>query len=307
MLRPLDASTQKFLDDLGQINRRLDRAQREVTSGLRVRDVSDDPDHVTNILQLRTEIEQTVQVGRNLGRVRAEVDAAENALQSAVGIMEQVTTAGTQGAGLDMTAERRRMIAYQVDSFLEEMVVVSGTTVEGRYVFSGDNDGQVPFSLDPAFQTDTSMVNPVSNYLAGSATRQISHPSGLRFGVSRDAGQIFDNPDPARNVFDVINELRTALRSDNDDAIKAVLEKTKAVETHLNTQLSFYGTVQNQVQQATDFGRKQELRLKTRLSEIEEADLTESILELNQAKYQQEVAMTTHSKLRKTSLFDYLG
>ena len=307
MLRSLDASTQRFLNDLGQINRRLDRAQREMASGLRIREVSDDPDQVSGILQLRTEIEQTAQIGKNLGRVKTEVDAAESALQSAVRIMEQVTTAGTQGAGPDMSADRRRMIAYQVDSFLEEMVVLSGTSVEGRYVFAGDNDGQVPFSLDPAFQTDPSVVNPVSDYQGGSATRQIAHPSGLRFAISKDGGQIFDNANPALNVFNVINELRAALRGDNDDAIKAVLEKTKTVETHLNTQLSFYGTVQNQITEATEFGKKQELRLKTRLTEIEEADLTESILALNQAKYQQEVAMTTQAKLPKTSLFDYLG
>jgi flagellar hook-associated protein 3 FlgL len=307
MLRGLDARTDKFLNDLAQINRRLERAQREAASGRRVHQVSDDPDQISNILQLRTELEQTEQVRANLGRVKAEVDAAEQALAAAVSTMEQIATFGTQATGPEMTADRRLIIAHQVDALLQRMVVLSGTAVEGRYVFSGDSDGQSPYVLDPAFINDGSLADPVGAYQGAAATRQVLHPSGSRFAVSRDGGQIFDNPDPDLNVFAVINEMRAALRANNSEALTDVLAKTKAVETHLNTQLAFYGTVQNQVGEAMDFGGKQELRIKTRLSELEEADLTEALVTLNQAKYQQEVALTTQARLPKTSLFDFLG
>ncbi|MCW5981270.1 MAG: hypothetical protein KIT09_24515 [Bryobacteraceae bacterium] len=301
MLRALDARTEQFLNDLSQINRRLERAQRELGSGRRVHQVSDAPDEVATILQLRAELAQMSQAKLNLGRVKSEVDAAESALQSAVQVMEQVSTLATQGASPDMNAERRAMIAYQVDALLEQMVVLAGTAVEGRFIFSGDSDGQLPFVLD------LTQPNPVSPYLGGAATRQVAHPSGTRFSVARDGQQIFDNPDPALNVFAVINELRAALRADSDAGIRAVLAKTKRVETHLNSQLAFYGNAQNQVAEATTFATKQELRLQSRLSDIEEADLTEAIVNLNQAKYQQEVALATQAKLPKTSLFDFLG
>ena len=307
MLRGLDASTEKFLNDLGQINRRLERAQREAGSGRRVHQVSDDPDQIANIFQLRTELEQTEQVRANLGRVKAEVDGAEQALQAAVSAMEQITTLGAQGTGPGMTAERRLIIAHQVDALLQHMAVLSGTVVEGRYVFSGDADGQLPFVLDPAFISDPSVADPIGVYQGTPASRQALHPSGSRFAIARDGGEIFDNPDPDLNVFNVINEMRAALRADDSAALAGVLGKTKAIETHLNTQLAFYGTVQNQVAEATDYGAKQELRIRTRLSEIEEADLTEALVAMNQAKYQQEVALTTDARLPKTSLFDFLG
>ena len=81
----------------------------------------------------------------------------------------------------------------------------------------------------------------------------------------------------------------------------------KTAEIHLNSQLTFHGTVQNQVAAATDFAYKQELRLKTSLSELEDTDMSAAILELNQGMYQQEVALTTKSRLVTRTLFDYIG
>lgn len=301
MLSRLDANTAKFLSDLASINRSLERAQREVSSGRRVHSVSDDPDEVTHILQLRSELVNTQQVATNMGRVKSEVDAAESVLQAAVSVMEKAATLATQGTGPDMSADRRQMIALQVDSLLQEMVVLSRTTVEGRFVFGGDADGQNPFTLD------LTLADPVGVYQGAAATRQIMDPSGNRLSVARDGQTIFDNPDPALNAFNVINELRFALRANDDTALQVVLAKTKGVESHLNGQLAFYGNVQNQVATATDSAQKQNLRLTTRLSEIEASDMTEAIVAMTQAKYQQEVALTSQAKLPRTSLFDYLG
>lgn len=301
MLQRLDSATARFLNDLAEIGRRLFVAQRNLASGRRIHTASDAPDEVSSLLQVRAELAHIVQIQANLGRVRAEVGTAEQALQAAVGVLERAAVLGTQGANGTQTAEQRRMIALEVESLLQQMVGLAGTTVEGRYVFSGDADSQ------PTFTLDLTLSDPVSAYLGAPATRQIMHPSGRTFAVSRTGEEIFDNPDPSRNLFGAINHLRLALGANDEDAIVAALGEVRSAQTHLNSQLAFYGTVQNQVAEATEFAYRQEVRLKTRLSEIEDTDMTEAVVALNQERQQQEVALAAKAKLSPLSLFDFLG
>ena len=77
--------------------------------------------------------------------------------------------------------------------------------------------------------------------------------------------------------------------------------------THLNSQLSFYGTVQNKVAEATDFATKRDLQLNTQLSSLQDADLTSAIVELTQAQAQQSAALQVRAKTPPRSLFDFLG
>ncbi len=297
----LDPSTSRFLTDLGDIKRRLNSAQRKLASGRRINSASDEPDQLSNLLQLRTELHQTVQIRANLGRVQTEVNAAEQALQSAVKIMDRAQVLGAQGANGTQSAEQRQIIAREVEALIEQMVGLSRTTVEARYIFSGNADSQPPYTLDLA-QDD-----PFSDYLGAEATRKVMHPTGNLIALSETAEEIFDSTDPAKNVFQSINNLRLALRDNDCDAIEASLVQMRTAAEHLNNELAFYGTVQNRVLEATDFAHKQELRLKTRISEVEDADMTETILELNQARYQQDVALASKAKLKKVSLFDYIG
>jgi len=301
MIQRLDANTTRFLADLRDINGRVERAQREVASGRRINNASDSPEDLSTLFQLRTELEFTRQVRSNLGRFRTEAQAAEQTLQSAVSLMDRAAVLGTQGANGTMSAEDRGIVAGEVEALLEQMAGLARTKVESRYIFSGNADGQPPFTLD------LTLDDPVSGYLGGAATREVMHPAGTAFSISKDAEEVFDNPDPDKNVFQAINSLRLALRDNDDDAIAAALERVQSAGGHLNQQLASYGAVQNQISEATEFAYKQELRLETRLSEIEDTDLTEAILELTQARHQQETSLAVKAQNRKISLFNYLG
>ena len=301
MIRRLDAATETFLTDLAEISRRVEKAQRELGTGRRVNRPSDAPDEISRLLQVRSELAQTEQIRSNLGRIKTEVDTAEQSLQAAVRVLERAAVLGAQGVNGTTTAEQRRMIAEEVETLLTQMVGLARARVEARYIFSGDADGQTPFTID------LSLDDPVSDYLGGPASRQIQHPGGTTFSVARTGEEIFDNPDPDKNVFQAINNLRLALRDNDEAAIGAALEQIESAAAHLNEQLAYYGAVQNQVAEGLDFAYKHELRLKTRISAIEDADLAEAILELNQATYQREIALASKPRTQRISLFDYLG
>lgn len=300
MTRGLNSSTESFLTSMAAIQERLEKAQRQIASGRKLEAASDEPDQVAGLLQTRAEIGRVVQLRANLGRTKAEVDGAEQALQLAVTLTDRALVLGAQGATGTQTATTRQSLAGELESILSQLVGLSNMEVDGRYLFSGDADQNQPYSFDP--EADP----PYGSYEGAPATRKALHPGGTQFAVSHTAQQIFDNEDPARNLFSAINALRAGLAADDSDAISSAMASLKSSSEHLNSELAFYGAVQNQVAGAIETAHKSELQLRTKLSEIEDADLTAAILELNQARYQQEAALAARGRMPQTSLFDYL-
>ena len=301
MLRSLDSGDERFLANLRSISVRMDRAEREVGGGKRVTVASDDPDALANLMQAHTNLARLDQTKTNLSRVQSEVDTAETAMQSAVKLMDRVRTLSMTGASNMQTSETRQSIADELGTIMERMVGLANTEVEGRFIFSGDSD------QGPAFLYDATQVPTFGAYLGAPATRRAMHPTGVTFAVSQDGGQIFANADPSKNVLQSIETMRAALLSGDEAAKTAALAPFPGISKQLNTALSFYGTVQNQLSEATDTTAKLKLQMEAERSTLEDADATESIVELQQLKFSQQAALQVRSSLPKTSLFDFLG
>jgi len=250
MLSSLNPSAQQFLNNLNTVMDLMTRAQQEVSSGLRVSQVSDAPDSISLLLQAHANLSATGQTLANLGRVKTEVDAGEKALEKAVTLLEQARTLGAQGATGTQTAATRTVIAQQIDSIVQQMVALAGTNVEGRFIFSGDSDQQVSYTYNAA------LVNPVSAYLGSASTRLVQHPNGTTFSVALTAQQIFDSATPAGNVFTALENLSAALKANNDPAIQAAVGAMPGVDDYLNSQLASYGVIQNKVEPPPALARR---------------------------------------------------
>ena len=69
MISSLDPSSQTFLTGLNQIQQRLQTAQQQLTTGLKINNVSDDPSQIANLWQTRANLAQVQQINSNLGNV----------------------------------------------------------------------------------------------------------------------------------------------------------------------------------------------------------------------------------------------
>lgn len=297
----IDAPSARFLDSLRNIEARLARAQREVSSGKRISTPSDGPDSISTLLEARANLARLEQIHTNLIRVKSETDGAEQALQNAVRLFDEVRTLGMSGANGVQTALTREAIAGQIGSILERLVAIANTSAGGRYVFAGDRDTDLAYA--PA---NLAQAPPWGAYLGAAATRQALHPTGVLFDVGRAANEIFDHPEPGRSVFAGIETLRQALLANDEDAMKAALAPLGDHAAHLNAALSFYGNVQNQIAEAMETGSRLRLRLAAEVSTLEDTDITASILESQQLMFQREAALRMRGSMPQRSLFDYL-
>ena len=64
MINSINPSADNFLVDINRLEARAERAQRQLSSGLRVSQPSDDPVQVSNILQISSAVARNTGAGR---------------------------------------------------------------------------------------------------------------------------------------------------------------------------------------------------------------------------------------------------
>lgn len=295
-----------FLTDIVQIRNATNQAQQQISSGYKVQQASDAPDQISALLQLEANLQNNTQVTKNLGTVKTVTDTAESGLNSAIQLTESAISAGAQGAGTSSSTAQRQTLTQQVQSILTQLVGIANLTVQGKFIFGGDAPSSAPYQLD------LTSASGVGRLVTTTATQQIQDASGNSFAVGKTAQDIFDhrNPDDTTasdNLFVAVNSLRVALANDDTPGINTALASLHAAADYVNSQQAYYGSVQDRIATATTAAESQNISLKTGISGIRAADLTEAALELSAGQTQQSAAYAAQAKLPKTSLFDYLG
>jgi flagellar hook-associated protein 3 FlgL len=301
MVSSLNPQSQEFLNNINRISAQMTEAQTQLSTGLKVNVVSDNPDVISTLLQARANLNSVQQISTNLGQVTTEVNTGEQALESATTLYDQVQTLSAEGTTSTQTASGRATIAQQLQSIEQQMVGLANTQVNNRYIFAGDTDQTQPYTFD-ATQTD-----PVSAYQGSASTRTIQAADGTTFPVALTAQQIFDSTDPTTNVFTSINNMVTALNANDQTAIQTANAALPGVSTYLNSQLAFYGNAQDAVAAATTSASNMVTQLQTQISGLQDADETQSILQLTQAQTEQQAALQSFQQIPRTTLFDFMG
>jgi flagellar hook-associated protein 3 FlgL len=301
MVTGLNPQSQAFLNNINRIAAQMTEAQTQISTGFKVNVVSDNPDVISTLLQAQANLNGAQQISTNLGQVATEVNTGEQALESATSLYDQVQTLSAEGTTSTQTASGRATIAQQLQSIEQQMVGLANTQVNNRYIFSGDTDQVQPYTFDPT------QPDPVSTYQGSASTRTIQAADGTTFPVALTAQQIFDSTDPTTNVFTSINNMVTALNANDQTAIQTANAALPNVSTYLNTQLSFYGNAQDAVTAATTSASNMVTQLQTQISGLQDADETQSILQLTQAQTEQQAALQSFQQIPRTTLFDFLG
>lgn len=300
----IQTAAQTFLANLSALEQRLDTTNREVSSGLRVQTVSDDPEDISEILQVNAEISQNDQVKTNLGQVKTEVNAAEGGISTATALMDDASQIAAEGS---TDGANRAELANQIADIVTEMQQIASTQVAGRYVFSGDSDqtapyGPVNFSANP--------VNGVGPYLGTNSTRTVINSYGVGFSVSFTAQQIFDGGPggtASNSVFQSLTELYNALASNNQAAVMSAASDVSSAAGYLGGMDAQYGDIQNKVSDALTGQGSLDTSLQAQLSSLQDADEAKAVTDQQTESTALNAAETAYAALPKKSLFDYLG
>ena len=301
MLSSVNGPSEQFLTDLDRIQSAMDTVQRQVSSGLRVGQASDDPAAVSSILRTQSEIALNTQVQANLSHVKSELLTGDTSLQQAVALMEKAITLAEQasaGAGSDV---QNAALALQIQGIQQQLVGLSNTKVNGRYIFSGDTDQQPAYALDATQPTGVRQVS------TANSTQVIVDVTGNPLWTPKTAREIFDAQDGTGNVFASVQSLLTALQNNDKSTALATVDSLKTADDHLNQQLGLYGIAETRVTDAVNTDTKAIANETQILGNLRDADTAGDALLLTQLNTQQQAALSARATMSQYNLFDFLA
>jgi flagellar hook-associated protein 3 FlgL len=317
MIPSLNPSSNLFLNGLTRLQTRITLATAELSSGRRISQPSDAPDQISPLLQLQAELSHHQAVASNLTSVQAEVSGADQAMSTAIQLLDQARSLAAQGATGTTSDATRMSLAQQVQSIQEQMVGLADTQVRGRYIFAGDQYQTQPYALDlnqaanvPQNGVDRQLIIPVAS------TRQIELSDQSFTSVDQTAQDLFDhrNADDSLapdNVFAALNALRVALQNPGDPQfqanITAAQTSLQTASAYLNSKQTLYGIAQNRLAAAVTQINAENVNLQQQISSIRDTDVVQTALELTSAETQNQAAMAAVAKAPHASLFDFLG
>ena len=305
MVTGLNASNGLFINSVNILQAQLNSAEAQLASGLRVNQASDAPQAVGDIFQARSDLAGYTQTIQNLNLIKAQVDTGDQSVQTAVQLLQNAVSLGTQGASTVTTQSQRNNLASQVKSIIGQLVGLTSTQVNGIYIFSGDASSTAPYQVNTASPTG------VDRLVTAAATQQASDPTGITFQTGMTAQDLFDkrdamdNPAP-ENAFAALNNLQLALQAGDTTAIADAVGSINTASTWVNQQLSFYGAAQNRISAAIDLAQKFQVQTQTNLSNLQDTDVAGTAVRVTQLTTALNAAMAAQAKRPTSTLFDYL-
>ena len=147
-----------------QSQQALATATEQLSTGLRVNQLSDDPAASANMVRSLAYSANVDQYTSNVSSVLPQMQTADSAISSIVTSLNFAVTLGTSGAGSAMLAANKQAIATQVQSVLSSVISQANASYQGVYVFGGSDSTTPPFV--PASTTYTSSQGSTASPLA---------------------------------------------------------------------------------------------------------------------------------------------
>lgn len=266
------------------------RALAQLADGKRVRVSSDDPAAAHAALGLRSRLAALAGYERSAQAAQTDLATIDAALEETISIL---TTAQTQAMSSASGAfpTSNDAVAEVIDGLRDQLLALANTKQNGRYLFAGTATLTAPFATDGSYQGDTAEVDaPVDTDQSVASTV--------------DGSRVFLG---AGDLFARLEGLSTALRNDDADGIQAAATALAGDIEHVIAERSVVGARLTRLDRLFEHHADESVRLQQGVARLEDADLSQVIVELQQAQTAWTALSSAGASVLGRSLFDYRG
>lgn len=268
------------------LNRTQD-LQNQLSTGRRVNRPADDPAATAASMQLRSQRAANQQYQRNVTDSTGRLSVADSAMTQISDRIRRAQALVTQANNGSLGDASRAAIGQELNSIAAEVIDLYNTKWLGRPVFGGTVAGSIAVQPDGTYIGDE---NPVLS--------RVNADTVMRVDVSGTAAG-------ADFVPGAITAAAAAVVANGSTATTSLTD----LQTGLDRVLQALGDVGARAQRLDTAQNKltgEELDFTSRISENEDADLPETILNLESQKVGYQAALATAANILQTSLVDYL-
>jgi flagellar hook-associated protein 3 FlgL len=245
-------------------------------------------------MRLRSALGAQQQYARNAEDGLGWMNSLDATLQGAGDAVRRARELGQAGQSGAASAASRAALAAELDQLRIGLVTTANTTYLDRPLMGGTTVGRVAFTEVSGAVTFAGDTNPVNRTVAEGVVVDVAVRGTAVFGPDGD------------NVFDHLTALSAALRAGDAAAISAGLDALAADGERITVARTDLGARTVRVEQAVLRAGDAELSLANSLAEIENADLAETMVELQMQEVAYQAALAATARVLQPSLVDFL-
>lgn len=282
-----------YLNDIMRRQESLYRLSERLSTGKDLNYPSDDPVKASSALANRGLLSSLEQYSTNIESGIKYLGRAEEVLQSAKDVLTRLKELSVQHATGTVGAEDRANAAIEVESLFNQLLSLSNTEYEDRYIFSGYK------SSTPAF--DTSGL-----YQGDGNKHQIAVGEATYMTIGIAGGEVFSGSGGGTDVFQTVTDLKNALLANDQAAITSSIGSLDASFGQISDAVSDIGARLSRLDSAKGTISRLRADIEARVSGLEDADLTKVISEYELGRAALQAAVSSAAKVLSINIFDYL-
>jgi flagellar hook-associated protein 3 FlgL len=284
---------------LDQSTAEEDTLTSELSSGLRVATLSDDPVAVAQSMLLGSSIAADDTFVQTASSESSLLQVADSTLGEVVTQITSAVSTAVSGNDGTLNASDLSAIATQLGGIRDQILSLANTSYQGQYLFSGSQGSVKPFTLDTS--TDPATVT----YNGDDKVQSIQTPSGQQLQINLPGSNVFGTG--ATGVLGALNQLISdysggATSSDltaDTGALSAAMAQLSSQRSTLDSSLS-------RLQSASTYVQTEETELTVAQSNLVSADPATVASQLSSAETQHQALLSVISSLGSNDLFSYL-
>jgi flagellar hook-associated protein 3 FlgL len=286
---------------------RLQAVQQKIATGKNYTLPSDNPIATTQILHYSSRIAETEQYRRAIDTGVAWNEMTSSVLTQVEDLLSEILDVSQAVSSDGATSAERSQAASSMNQLLEELVMLANRKFKDKYIFGGDEVLTAPFTAE--YDADGTLVTGVTanpngidglwGYLVSDVdTVTINTPGSEVFQPSGEGA--------SDDVFAILVDLRDA-HQNND--IAAIGTQEEALHEAILRIADVNAAVGNRINHLESIGEDLDavvLSYETQRSELEDADLAESIIEYNTAENIYQAALSSTARILHLSLANFI-
>lgn len=289
-------SVEAFKDLTGQIQRK----QEQVASGKELIRPSDDPVKAARVMVVKEQQAQAKQHLRNIDLSYVKLSLTDSALEQLQNLLTRTYELSVQAAS-DTNATGRKAISIEVKAILENLRdIANSTDASGRQIFGGFKVGEKPFQTS---------VSGTTTYSGDRGKQEIMISASMRLQTSLDGSTVFERvpteADGYKSIFELVGSFHTSVESGVGSDLP--INELKSAVSHIGDQRALVGAQMNKADNQRALLESRDLLLTENIGEMEDADLSKIVTDLQNLLVNKEIAQKTFARISQLNLFDYIA
>jgi len=271
----------------------------QLSSGLRVGSLSDDPGAAAQSLQLGSQIARVDTYIQTAANQSSMLQVTDSTLGEVVSQLTSAISLAVQATNGTLNSSNLQASAQQLTGIRDQVLALANSSYQGRFLFAGSQGSIKPFALDTA-------TTPATVTYSGDATSQsIETPGRQQIQLNLPGSSIFGSGSsgPIAVLNQLIADVTSGAPASNLSADSAALTASLG---QVSTQRSLLNASLTTLQSTSSYAQTQEAQLKAQQSSLVAADPAAVATELKSNQVQYQALLSVITALQKINLFDYM-